>query len=828
MKKFSRLLYLSLIICLIIASCSTQNNRFLNRQFHSINTKYNVLFNGKEALSVGEQIISATIEEDFFKIIKTDPILLSGEDFDKKTIVPGFNRAEEKAVKAIQKHSMNIEGAQRNEYIDEAYLLLGKARYYDRRFFPAIEAFNFLLDNNIDESVYIEGRIWREKTNIRLQNNQIAINNLRPLARKLINKNPLYGMANATLAQAFINLKEMDSASYYMVQAANHEKNQSRKVRYAYIAAQIFEIKESKELALGYYNSIVKLNWQAPRKFWINAKINSLRLLHEKNQSPFVSPIIDLLKIYENKMFSHTLNRALGIHYLAKEKDSLVKIYLTRSLKSIGIDAPTRKINYRDLADLSFNNKKYLLTGKYLDSLLQILPGENIIKKKTQRERDNLSDVIFFENQFQATDSLIVLLSLSNLEQRKFFQKFLLNKRKKEVKELESSIIDRKNNSFLKRSSRTSFYFYNPSLVLRGQQIYASTWGKRPNIDNWRNKTQVQFKSISVQKSKGSAGPVISRIEIESVDFYMNQIPKDSDIMESLVEKNHQAALKLGLIYKEKYKDKRLSIKNLNYLIDRQASSVFLVPALYHLYKIHIEDSNDLSKNYKNQLINKFPESIYSKVLLDPDNYILGELRTPKSMYLKILNKYLEGDFVQSLSMIESTKILLTATKWEPKLMLLEAQIMGRFNGKVFWKNQLIEIIKNYPSSKSAEKAKRDIDNINISFKNKTKTLAQFKWVFPYKRDSNFNPSQLVDSLHVNIKLLRSKELKLTNDIYNNDYQFIVIHGFKSKADIDSIKQKLPLSTSKLLDSNNFVTLSAQFRKIFIEKSWPIKKPKVL
>jgi hypothetical protein len=41
------------------------------------------------------------------------------------------------------RHSMNIDG--RNFQIDEAYLLLGKARYYDQRFIPALDAFNYIL-----------------------------------------------------------------------------------------------------------------------------------------------------------------------------------------------------------------------------------------------------------------------------------------------------------------------------------------------------------------------------------------------------------------------------------------------------------------------------------------------------------------------------------------------------------------------------------------------------------------------------------------------------------------------------------------------------------
>ena len=116
-------------------------------------------------------------DDNFFKLLEVEPIALNGERIDQTTIVPGFGRAEEKAVKAIQKHSMNIDGFQRNNKIDEAYLLLGKARYYDRRFFPAMEAFNYLLENYADSKTYVEGRIWREKTNIRLRNNELAIKN---------------------------------------------------------------------------------------------------------------------------------------------------------------------------------------------------------------------------------------------------------------------------------------------------------------------------------------------------------------------------------------------------------------------------------------------------------------------------------------------------------------------------------------------------------------------------------------------------------------------------------------------------------------------------
>ena len=153
----------------IISSCSTQKNKMLNRGFHTLNTKYNVLFNGNEAFQVGKAILEQAHDDNFFEFLDVEPISINGEKIEQTTLVPGFARAEEKAVKAIQKHSMSINGIQRNTKIDEAYLLLGKARYFDRRFFPAMEAFNFLLENYADRNTYVEGRIWREKTNIRLK-----------------------------------------------------------------------------------------------------------------------------------------------------------------------------------------------------------------------------------------------------------------------------------------------------------------------------------------------------------------------------------------------------------------------------------------------------------------------------------------------------------------------------------------------------------------------------------------------------------------------------------------------------------------------------------
>src|SRR5699024_7016939 len=111
--KRIHLLLAGCALALFIVSCSTKKNKTLNRKYHALTAQYNAILN----------------EEEIY--------------YDSNPT--SFERAEEKAIIAIQKHGMYINGKERNPKMAEAYLLLGKARYYEGRFIPAIDAFNFIL-----------------------------------------------------------------------------------------------------------------------------------------------------------------------------------------------------------------------------------------------------------------------------------------------------------------------------------------------------------------------------------------------------------------------------------------------------------------------------------------------------------------------------------------------------------------------------------------------------------------------------------------------------------------------------------------------------------
>ena len=167
---------------MVLAACSRKKNTFLNRNVHAVTTEYNALYNGGLAYELGKEEISLSYRDNFWEILPVERI-----ELEEKNVLPGqskdpnFNRAEEKAVKAIQKHAIYIDGKEYNPQIDEAYILLGKSRYYDSRFIPALDAFNFILDKYSTSNNINNAKVWKAKTNIRLHNEEYALENLQKM-----------------------------------------------------------------------------------------------------------------------------------------------------------------------------------------------------------------------------------------------------------------------------------------------------------------------------------------------------------------------------------------------------------------------------------------------------------------------------------------------------------------------------------------------------------------------------------------------------------------------------------------------------------------------
>jgi len=196
-----------------------------------IPTMYNVLYNGNLAFEEGKKEIEKKYTDNYYDILNVEPITMDEEIMLNSEENPLFVRAEEKAIKAIQKHSMVFDGKQKNRKIDDAYMLLGKARFYNGRFIPALEAFNHLLTNYGETNQRYNAAVWREKTHIQLGREQLAIQNLNKILSEKKLKRQEKADLQAVKGQAFINLKEYKNAILALKTAGNQTRKKDQKGR---------------------------------------------------------------------------------------------------------------------------------------------------------------------------------------------------------------------------------------------------------------------------------------------------------------------------------------------------------------------------------------------------------------------------------------------------------------------------------------------------------------------------------------------------------------------------------------------------------------------
>ena len=245
-------------LAILIAGCSRKKDKFLNKNFHSVTTKYNFLFNGNNLYAEGLSDLENDVRENFWTLLPIEKFKFYRIDDEERET--SFTRAEEKATLAIQKHSMNVDGKERNPIMDQAYFLLGKARYYDNRFIPALEAFNYILYKYPTSEYINKVKIWKEKINIRLDQNKYAIDNLKELLEEenlLIEERSL---ANSYLAQAFINIEQIDSAAYFLKKSNQQFKNIKNNPRNTFLLAQLYQDLNVKDTASELYSEIIDLS----------------------------------------------------------------------------------------------------------------------------------------------------------------------------------------------------------------------------------------------------------------------------------------------------------------------------------------------------------------------------------------------------------------------------------------------------------------------------------------------------------------------------------------------------------------------------------------
>lgn len=836
MRIFYKATLLLLAICLITA-CSRKKNTFLNRNMHALSTEYNVLYNGDNAYRDAKNQLAASYVDNFWEILPIERIQIEENLESVRGDKTGeFDRAEEKATKAIQKHSMHIDGRERNPQIDEAYMLLGKARYYDGRFIPALDAFNFILDRYPESNSVNSAKVWKAKTNIRLKNEELAIENLKKMLRQdnLSKEDRVDG--TAMLAQAYVHLDSLPQALEYIKIASENIQDKELKGRYTYIKGQIYNRLGEKDSANLAFDEVIKLKRKTSRTYYINSFIEkSFNFDFENgNKAEHLELLEKLAKDRENRPFLDRIYYATAEFY--RKNDNLaqaVKNY-NLSIKNFKRDRVLQSKNYQTLAEINFDNAEYKTAGAYYDSTLTFMQDKTREWRRVKKKRENLDDVIRYEEIATVNDSILRLIAMSDDDRLAYFTAYTEQLKEKarldslaQVKN-EKSIADnefyKKTNSGERQQGGT-FYFYNPTTVAHGKQEFRKRWGDRAREDNWR----ISAKTSSLEMLDDTPETEIEQLPIAEnplfkPETYIAQIPTDQKVIDSIHGDRNHAYYQLGLIYKEKFKEYQRAADRLENVLAHDPEERLIVPSKYNLLRIYeILGHQERVEHFTNDILANHGDSRYAEILKNPNSQLPTDESSPEFKYKQLYHRFEAQEYAEVIAKSEDYILLYDGTDIVPKFEMLKATAIAKQDGFILYKEALNFVALTYPNSEEGKEAQELIKKFlpGIASPAFVKESPEDRWKLAYKfgKTEKDEVKKLQELLEKAIKDHHYSNMTISLDYYNPEWDFLIVHGLHSKLGAEGFGQVLKDKKEYKVKRPFFAISSRNYKTLQIHKN---------
>ncbi|WAC01105.1 hypothetical protein N7U66_13130 [Lacinutrix neustonica] len=249
---------------------------------------------------------------------------------------------------------------------------------------------------------------------MRLENDELAIRNLKRLLEQEEIQDQELADATSILAQAYINTKSLDSALTQIGRAAVATKKPHEEGRFYFIQGQLYNALKDKDSANLAFDKVIDLNRKIPRKYLISAHIEKAKNFdYEKgNKLEFIEHLSKLEEDRENRPFLDHIYHQKATYYLNRNRDSLAVVYYNKSIRTNSQDKILISKNYETLGDMNFDRNNFKVAGAYYDSTMTKMVENSKPFRIIKRKRENLDDVIYYEGVAEVNDSILRFVNM--------------------------------------------------------------------------------------------------------------------------------------------------------------------------------------------------------------------------------------------------------------------------------------------------------------------------------------------------------------------------------------------------------------------------------
>ena len=724
-------------------------------------THYNYYFNANNKVNTVIDRAKLSLKDDYSNLLAFYPYTLESTSSQKTEL----DSVIITSTAGILLHDL------RNDWIDNMYMLIGKAYFYRKDFDSALMTFQFInynlfprkRKNDDDDRIVGTNSISianKEKRNILQKLTAIPPSRndaILWLARTLIEQDEFAesgGLINTLhvdpnlpkrlrndLAEVnaywFFKQGLYDSTAVHLEKALSTADNKQDQSRWEFLLAQLYEKSGNYDKASAYYSKASKHTVDPLMD--IHARLNDAKMMRNNSNPKELDKAIDNLakmgKRDKYEAYRDIVYFSAGELSLQKPDTNAAIAFFYKSLKHNDGNTNYKNRAYLELGDIAYKRKQYRLAAAMYDSLQTGNDSLLDIRiAKIQERKTALIKIATAISAIEREDSLQRVALMPAAEREDYLKKLVRKLRKekgfKDDGNQANAIIPFGNNNnqqpvdlFASNNTKGEWYFNNNSLKSRGFGEFKSKWGTRINIDNWRRKAAVATvitnpvaggndpKNINTNP-KGNNTPGNTATQEISYDALMNDLPLTEEKVNTSNDIIAVNMIILANAYQNDLEEYQLAADTYEDYLKRFPTRLLDGEVYLNLYFCYTKLGNtQMANHYKNLLNSKYANTTAGQKLNNPAS-LNPKTKNPEAtkLYEDIYNLFIEGDFVKAIAEKKKADSLYGVNYWTPQLLYIEAlyHVKNRDDSAAI--KGLQTIIANNPTSPLKEKAQTMID----------------------------------------------------------------------------------------------------------------------